>query len=972
MNYLLSEQDFKTYSAHIQDLHKQRNRVVYIVIAKKQDDDWVSIAGRTTSGSINIDGTSAIRRSISLTMNANSSLDIKDSDWTRSSRIKIWCGLQDDSAPEELKGKEVNESSFLSLMGDNIVWFPQGEYVIGSFSAQLSPNGWTINLSGKDLMVYLNGELGGTFIADTSLNFYEQENENKTVFKKKLTLEQTVQNILNMFCPDVEVKVEIEEKGYKLYKYIGDKPLYLIFEGKEIVGATVFGDETTVYIGSVSIPLSKVKTANFAFSWNGDAKYTAQVAQYGDELGYKEIPLELAEDLIAASGTTATAALDKIKSNFVGYEYYFDLEGAFCFKKKSGYTEYAGGSGQASQPDYEFIGTDLLTGLTITPDLSSFKNDYAVWGKKSTGASILKHFAIGPTPTSYTSRKNGKVYTTDSYDYRELIYQMALDELDFSDEESKKAWLSRGDYPNKPQLYSTFFPELRLFWRNLYDPAQPTTDREVTIDYSPLENEILYYYPFEEQEITAKDNYEDFFVQIENNNYTEWKNTVDLTKGLDLRIGENGPSVYSEYKLDQLKGIQLADKNIFEAFKNGIEFTGAFEKGEAQLDIDILLRTYEQSKGEYVFKFEPLDSQTEINDCWFIIRKVDKGKRETDEALANIDENTFSSYKNDTENSYYVIKQNLPFTNSDSYWYKNADGNPVTFVSYLVKGQRLNWNELRYGEEKKYLLDSLGMSVRNLDLYTTSDEAYFQLLWDDIVYHQNEEEPVLYKKSDTLSEARGENLSYNFYDTNAAGEKTSYSKQDYTVIARAKDYGEDGWSLTKPYNYDLTIQEGTEELYPERCGRRAIVEKQDSVRILSIPEDRVNINIENLNESAQELIGISTLSKSGDDALDEMLFNHLEKTESISLTSLPMYYLVPNSVVRLKDIKGLDGEAIVEDELYVLSKITVPLTYNGTSSLTLSRLPLNQSFEMPGTVKDGVWILSKKEAKVANEIMEVI
>jgi hypothetical protein len=44
-----------------------------------------------------------------------------------------------------------------------IIWFPFGWYLIASFSYSVNPTSYTINISGKDKMCMLNGELGGLF-----------------------------------------------------------------------------------------------------------------------------------------------------------------------------------------------------------------------------------------------------------------------------------------------------------------------------------------------------------------------------------------------------------------------------------------------------------------------------------------------------------------------------------------------------------------------------------------------------------------------------------------------------------------------------------------------------------------------------------------------------------------------------------------------------------------------------------------
>jgi hypothetical protein len=48
----------------------------------------------------------------------------------------------------------------------------------------------------------------------------------------------------------------------------------------------------------------------------------------------------------------------------------------------------------------------------------------------------------------------------------------------------------------------------------------------------------------------------------------------------------------------------------------------------------------------------------------------------------------------------------------------------------------------------------------------------------------------------------------------------------------------------------------------------------------------------------------------------------------VSITSLPIYYLEPNTLIYICDLNAnIDGE-------YIVSKITIPLAYNGTMSIT--------------------------------------
>ena len=120
-----------------------------------------SIAGRVLPGStITIDGSSSVRRTCSITFIAEE----EDNDLTNvenllsvNKKIKIMVGIE----------------NHISDYYNNIIWFPQGIFVIVQPSISHSTGGCTINLSCKDKMCLLNGECGGGL--PTSVTFHEYE-----------------------------------------------------------------------------------------------------------------------------------------------------------------------------------------------------------------------------------------------------------------------------------------------------------------------------------------------------------------------------------------------------------------------------------------------------------------------------------------------------------------------------------------------------------------------------------------------------------------------------------------------------------------------------------------------------------------------------------------------------------------------------------------------------------------------------
>jgi len=83
------------------------------------------------------------------------------------------------------------------------------------------------------------------------------------------------------------------------------------------------------------------------------------------------------------------------------------------------------------------------------------------------------------------------------------------------------------------------------------------------------------------------------------------------------------------------------------------------------------------------------------------------------------------------------------------------------------------------------------------------------------------------------------------------------------------------------------------------------------------------------------LFTISSKGKSAKDSIDELLQNHSYCIETANITAIPLYHLEPGVRILIKDEKSnIDGE-------YIVSKITIPLTYNGTMSISATKAVSN-------------------------------
>ena len=102
----------------LKELCEQRERTVYarIVALNIQEEPMEEISGRVTQGSINIDGTSSVRRSFSLSMVAND-ININDYYWGLNTKIKLYIGLKNS----------------INKKYDDIIWFKQGVFILSTF-----------------------------------------------------------------------------------------------------------------------------------------------------------------------------------------------------------------------------------------------------------------------------------------------------------------------------------------------------------------------------------------------------------------------------------------------------------------------------------------------------------------------------------------------------------------------------------------------------------------------------------------------------------------------------------------------------------------------------------------------------------------------------------------------------------------------------------------------------------------------
>lgn len=539
----------------LEKLFTAYDREIYAKITALNFDELPTeeISGKVTGGSINVDGTSACRRTCSLTLVANE-VNINDYYWGLNTKFELQIGLTnriDEKYPD-------------------IIWFKEGIYLITTFSTALGTSNYTINIQGKDKMGLLDGTIGGSLTA-LSYDFGREDytDENGVSHRRKLPIRDIVTELIHEYAHEPWENIivqDLDDFGVELLQYRGTttNPLYLFFNinSQEVEQMTLDGS-FTVYKGrQISCAISNIENIVFevndkgeeikgkyynlnelytvsnptAFKLNRNDKeenyYIIKITT-GQTCGYRMTDITYAGDLIANVGETVVSVLDKICKMLGDFEYYYDTEGKFIFKRKNQYiyksfnhhttTEssqsYVENSAYISPTVWDFTGSTLVTSFNNTPNLSELKNDYSLWGtrKSLTGNDLPVHlrYAIDKKPTYYKTLR-GDAYGTITFidqirnqitkeahdeetinrrieeklkdiiivDWREIIYQMAIDYRRFNhcddfglkvQEVNGKQFDGKYIYPRGVTGYEQYYVDMEGFWRQIYCPQYDYT-----------------------------------------------------------------------------------------------------------------------------------------------------------------------------------------------------------------------------------------------------------------------------------------------------------------------------------------------------------------------------------------------------------------------------------------------------------------------------------------------------------------
>lgn len=456
----LNDMDFLT---QLDKLHMRVQYAKIILLSFKDEEPIKEIQGSITSGNLSVNGSSAIRRTINLTMLAsidNSNIEDIDNEISINKKIKVLIGYD-------------NPLKSYKNYGD-IIWFPCGLFVLSSANISRSTSGWNISITGKDKMCLLDGTAGGTLPA--SITFHESlvQLDNGDVEIQYPTIFQIIYEAVNHWGGEAIENIiitDIDEEIKMLVRYMGDKPVYFSNDYQSL-------------------------------SFEAQEDYP-HMFSYGQDAGYKYTDFTYPGELVLNAGDTVVTLLDKIVSTLGNYEYFYNIDGKFVFQEIKNYLNTGSPLLELSPEDYvrsynnakflySLTDLDTTTAITRNPKYDNVKNDFYVWGKRKTSTgvevSIRYHLAIDDKPDidlamqnmwEVKDKKSNLIvrydfntlddYSVDDYtvtlvgtpcdEWREELYRRALN-----------AQVSNSVYDN---YYDS---ELIAEWRNLYNPMNKNWD----------------------------------------------------------------------------------------------------------------------------------------------------------------------------------------------------------------------------------------------------------------------------------------------------------------------------------------------------------------------------------------------------------------------------------------------------------------------------------------------------------------
>ena len=842
------------------DQSQSRKSYCKIVALNQKEEPVAEITSNVASGSINVDGSSAVRRTISLSLITND-LKVDTMVWRVQTKIQVFVGVENT----------------VDKKYEKIIWFPQGIYVIVSFNSNFGAQGYTINLQAKDKMCLLNGDVGGNLWASHDFSqLYITKSDGSTV-KTYIPIYNIIREAIHTYALEPYSNIiinDLDTCGVELLEYIGTGSTMYIF--KQARNAEQDNAIWTYQIAFDTNSPSLTQILDDAITDNNGVDEGARIKPNGSSVtyvvqkrirpndidkvaGYRATEVTYPGELVIPVGGTINDLLSKLANLLGEFEYFYNLEGRFVFQRKKIYintvwtntvinenTTYYDSMSTATNLAYDFVNGIIINTFSNTPQLNQIKNDFSIWGsrKTSTGTDMQIHlrYALDNKPTIYYSLLKHKLFISTElnkrvsaaqnddikgvYDWRELIYQMAQDNL-YSETAiaSLKLALSIGFY---------HYTADNLSWSNRpyykYDVQKKqfvelATENELT---ECLNNNVFLFGP--------KSN----LVKVRLT--AEQKEKISNIIGFDYALYQLG-SPYVDMNL-----IPPETKNLITSLVNQYTITD-----KTAMLIEEIKEWQQTATTGYEAYY------TDILGFWKYMYKTEPDFYKEKEGY------TLTDYAQDSGQIIITYTNNSNNQTVQVYY----DGNEVDFDTWQSK-----WSHNGFWNPELFSYNDMTDTL----IIKQPTSLYF---WMDFC--------------DTSNDL----VELSSYRIDVAGRRSKYiNDKDVRVI-----YFRDTPNL----------------LFVDTASQS--VEGEENLNYCHI----------NIAPPISNYFKISTQGKSAKEVLDALLYECTYAQENISLQTIPIYYLEPNTRIRVFDENtNINGE-------YIIKSFSIPLSYDGLMSISATR-----------------------------------
>lgn len=422
---LNEEQNKRKFLAQLDNFVNQK-QYIQMTLLDWEENSLKEIQGVITGGSLSKDGASPVRQtgSLSCTVSAQKyNVDSLEMDFALNKKIFIEIGIENKTD----KYKDWP-----------ILWFPQGVFLITDFALNSSStSAVNLNISFKDKMCLLNGDIGGKLPASVRFDMMDTQLPSGQWTEQKVLIYDIIVELVNHYGGEDISNIIIQDVPLRIrqvVKWMGKNSLYT---NKREIDTPFISDDFEGWL--------------FSTDRIGEQSY-----EYGQDVGYVYRDFVMDDELVGAAGNPITTILDQIKTHLGNYEYFYNEFGIFVFREIKNYLNitqaqiieeemsnpgrritFNGGNFLLDELSknqyliettnektlYNFSDDTNITSITVTPQYQNIKNDYIIEGLRQGTSSNVKytvryHLAIDDRPQIAGYDSEGAYYD----DFSDVVY----------------------------------------------------------------------------------------------------------------------------------------------------------------------------------------------------------------------------------------------------------------------------------------------------------------------------------------------------------------------------------------------------------------------------------------------------------------------------------------------------------------------------------------------------------------------